>query len=174
MSFLSQPVTLQSLFGKNRTFGEITVQVVLNESTNDNLIITKHPVQDGASISDHAYKEPTTFSMKVLFQDNLSTDLRTIYQQLLDLQVARKPFDIVTPKRIYRSMLIASLGQVTDKRTENILSITLSFQQVIIVSVQTVQIVPRPRQKNPGATGATQPAGRKSALLKTVEAVVGR
>lgn len=171
MSFLSQPITIQSLFGKNRSYGPITFQVVVNESASDILTITKQPVQTGASITDHAYKEPTTFSMQVLFQDNLTISLSEIYKDLLKLQIDRAPFDLVTPKRTYENMLLASIGQTTDKHTENILSVSLSFQQVIFVSVATTDQVPRNRQKNAAATGATQPGGKKSALLTGREAI---
>jgi hypothetical protein len=163
MSFLTQPITLQSLFGKNRKIGEITVNVVTNESTTDTLTITKQPVQQGASITDHAFKEPTVLSMQVYFEDNLFKSLSKIYQELIELQESRKPFDVLTPKRIYQNMVIASLSQTTDRATENCLSIGISFQEVIIVNVTTT-LVPRTRQRFPGATGATQQAGKKSAL----------
>lgn len=172
MSFLSEPITLQSLFGKNRTIGPITVNVVVNENTNDTLTITKQPVQQGASIADHAYKEPTAFSMQILFRDNLSLSLSKVYQNLVDLQSSRVPIDVVTPKRVYKSMLISTLGQTTDKHTENCLSISIAFQEVIIVAVVTTQ-VPRTRQRNAAATGATQNAGKKSALLSLKEGIGG-
>lgn len=180
MSFLSQPITLQSLFGPKRQIGPIDVQVVTNESTTDKLSITQQPVQQGASISDHSFKEPTTFSMNVLFKNNgllsglLSTftggGLSKIYQDLLDLQDSRMPFDILTPKRIYHNMLFASLSQTTDKSTENCLSISASFQEIIIVSISTVS-VSRSALKNAGSNGATQNAGKKSALLSLKEGV---
>ncbi len=170
MSFLSEPITLQSLFGTRRKIGNITVNVVITENTNDTLTITKQPVQQGASITDHAYKEPTVFSTSILFRDNLAKSLSKVYQDLLDLQSSRVPFDIVTPKRIYRNMLIATLAQTTDKNTENCLSINASFQEVILVKVSTTQ-VPRSKQKNPGATGKTENAGKKSALLSLKEGV---
>lgn len=172
MSFLSQPITLQSLFGTDRTIGPITVNVVINENTNDTLTITKQPVQQGASISDHAYKEPTVFSMTAYFKDNLFTSLSEIYQDLLDLQESRVPFDIVTPKRVYSSMLLATLGQTTDKATENCLALSMSFQEVIIVPVATT-LVPRGKQKFPGVTGAVQKAGKKSALVSLKQGIGG-
>lgn len=180
MSFLTQPITLQSIFGPKRKIGPIDVQVVTDENTNDVLTITKQPVQQGASITDHAYKEPTTFAMRVLFKDQnilsafLSTftgsGLSKIYQDLLDLQNSRVPFDVLTPKRIYHNMLFSALSQTTDKATENCLAIAASFQEVILVSVSTVQ-VPRSSLKNPGSNGATQNAGKKSALLSLKEGV---
>lgn len=172
MSFLSEPITLQSLFRKDRKIGPITVNVVVNENTNDTLTVTKQPVQQGASITDHAYKEPTAFSTQIYFKDNLTISLSKLYQQLLDLQSSRVPFDIVTPKRIYRSMLLTVLAQTTDKSTENCLAIQASFQEIIIVSVVTTQ-VPRRRQRNAAVTGATQNAGKKSALLSLKEGIGG-
>lgn len=170
MSFISQPITLQSLFGKKRKIGDIKVNVVLNEVTTDVLTITKQPVQQGASITDHAFKEPTVFSMAILFEDNIFISLSKVYQNLLDLQNLRAPFDVITPKRIYKNVLIASLGQTTDKKTENCLSISLTFQEVILVNVSTTT-VPRTRQRNPGATGATQNGGKKSALLSAKQGI---
>ncbi len=170
MSFLTQPITIQSLFGKDRKLGTITLEVVVNETTNDTLTITKQPVQQGAMITDHAYKEPTSLSMQALFSDNLFTRLSTVYSDLLELQRSRVPFDVITPKRIYRSMLIASLGQTTDKHTENILSISMTLQEVIIVKVTTTT-VERARQKTPAVTGETQSAGKKSFLRSFTEGI---
>ncbi len=190
MGFLPVPITLQSLFGKVRKIGPINAQfITTSESTSDILTITKQPVQQGASITDHAYKEPTVFSMAVHFKDNpgslgslatalnpfgggAATGLAKIYQDLLDLQNSRVPFDVITPKRIYRNVLIASLGNTTDKVTENILAISFTFQEIIIVSVVTTQ-VPRAAQRLVGATGATQNAGKKSALVSLKEGIGG-
>lgn len=170
MSFLTEPTSL-ILSGKKRQIATITGYVVINESTTDTLTITKQPVQQGASITDHSYKEPTGFSTTVYFSktflDTLqftNASLLELYQQLLDLQSSRLPFDITTPKRIYRNMLMSSLSQTTDKNTENILSISMAFQEVIIVSVTTTS-VPREQLKNPGSNGPTQPAGVKQSII---------
>ena len=171
MSFLSQPITLQSLFGVDRTFGEITVDVILNEDTTDVLTITKQPVQKGTPITDHAYKEPTVLSMTIRFNDNLTRSLSKMYQQLLDLQYPPVPIDVVTPKRIYRNMLISTLRNNTDKYTENVLAIFITFQQIILVDIAPVQVAPLAQQRNPGQTAATQNTGKKSALLQAKEAV---
>lgn len=185
MSFLTQPVTLQSLFGKNREIGTITVQTIIDEQTTDSLTVTKQPVQQGASITDHSYKEPTTLSMRILakndatiaaqFSSLLSTftggGLSDLYKIFQDLQNQRIPFDIVTPKRIYNNMLMTTLRLTTDKATENCLSLEMSFQEVIIVQVVGAQ-VPFSRQRLGKVTQAIQKAGRKSVLEKIKEAAV--
>jgi hypothetical protein len=168
MAFLDTPISIFAV-RPTRKFGEISANVVLDESTNDTLTITKQPVQQGASITDHAYKEPTVFNSTIYFKDNPAKSLSKMYQDLLDLQVSRVPFDIVTPKRIYRNMLISSLSNTTDKNTENVLKIVISCQEVILVSVSTTT-VPRRKQKFPGGTGKTENAGKKSAITVGVEA----
>ncbi len=171
MSFLDQP--LQQIFIRpQRRVGEIDINVVINESTTDKLQITQQPVQQGASISDHAFMEPTTFSMSAYFKDNFGVSLAKVYADLLTLQKSRTPFDVVTPKRIYRSMLIGSLSQTTDRNTENTLAILFTFQEVIIVNVSTTT-VPRGRQRNAGTTGKTENAGKKSAILTLKEGIGG-
>lgn len=167
MSFLTEVISFFPV-KPTRKIGEITVNVVLNENTTDTLTVTKQPVQQGASITDHSYLEPTVFSTTIYFKDNLSISLSKVYQDLLDLQSSRVQFDIITPKRIYSSMLLTTLSQTTDKNTENCLAITASFQEIIIVSVSTTS-VPRIKQKKPGITGAILNAGNKSALLSAKE-----
>lgn len=171
MSFMDSPFSLFAI-RPTRRIGEIVANVVVDESTNDTLTITKQPVQQGASITDHAYKEPTTFNTTIFFKDNPAKSLSKVYQDLLDLQNSREPFDIVTPKRIYRNMLISALGMTTDKSTENVLKINASFQEIILVSVTTTT-VPRRKQKIPGGTAKTTNAGKKSALATGFDAFSG-
>lgn len=169
MSFLSTPISLFPI-KPVRQIGDITVNVIINETSRDNLTITKQPVQQGATITDHAFKEPTIFSCKILFQDNLTKSLSKVYQDLLDLQASRVPFNIVTPKRIYYSMLLTSVGVDTDKSTENCLAVLLAAEEVIIVKVTTTQ-VPRQKQKKPAKTGKTENVGKKSILANVSEGV---
>ena len=171
MSFLSVPISIFAV-RPTRKIGELSANVIIDESTNDTLTITKQPVQQGASITDHAYKEPTLFSTTILFRDNPAKSLSKIYQDLLDLQASRVPFTIITPKRIYTNMLIAAIGCTTDKQTENLLKITLQCQEIIIVQVTTTQ-VPRQRQRQPGTTGKTENVGKKSALATGFDAFSG-
>lgn len=171
MSFLSQPISLIPT-GTARKIGTIQVNVVINENTTDTLTVTKQPVQQGASITDHAFMEPTVFSHTIYFSANLNLSLAKLYQQLLQLQQSRVPFDIVTPKRTYNNMLMTTLSCQTDSKTENALAITASYQQIILVPIGTLQ-VSRTNQKNPGKTGQTVPSGKKSAIATTVQGVTG-
>lgn len=159
MSFTIQPVNL--LFPTGRQIGSIKVNVIIQESTNDTLTVTKQPVQQGASIADHSYLEPTTLTMQILQANNLVTQvsLAKIYNDFLTLQSSGKTIQVMTPKRTYSSMMITSIGCTTDKKTENVLSLTVQFQQVIIVPVVATSVSPS-SQATPQKTQATPSTGQ--------------
>lgn len=149
-------------FAPKRQIGPFSATVTLEEIANDDMEISQHPVQQGATISDHAFMRPSTVSMRVVFGDG-DAPLAETYAKLRDLQKSREPFDVVTGKRAYRNMLIKSLGQTNDAATERLLSVSLDLQEVIIVQIGVTTVPPRARQANPGRTGATENAGQKSA-----------
>lgn len=153
-----QPVTIRPA----RHIDGIVATVTLEEVATDDLEITKHPVQQGANITDHAYKKPSSVALKLLF-DASKRPLEETYEELLKLQASREPFDVITGKRIYRNMLIKGLSETTDRETENMLSISATLEEVIIVRVQVTSVPPREKQKNPGKTGGTSNAGAKKA-----------
>jgi len=166
LSFLSQP--LQDVFIKpKRMIDTIAVQVIVNEATTDTLTITKQPVQQGASIADHAFVNPVAFSHTIYFAAPSITDvgntLASVYQKLIKLQKSLTTFSIITPKRTYKDMLMTSLGQTTDKLTENCLAIHASYEQVILVPISATT-VPRINQRHPNLTAATANTGNKSAF----------
>lgn len=149
-------------FLPRRAIGPFNATVTIEEVATDELEITQHPVQQGAAITDHAYNKPSTINLKVMWNDN-DAPLAETYQNLLLLQSSREPFDVVTGKRTYRNMLMKSLGQTNDVQTENILSISMSLQEIFITAVEVVSVPERKKQKNAGKTGATENAGQKSA-----------
>lgn len=146
-----------------RLIGTIIPDLVVEEQTTDAYEITSHPVQQGASISDHKYKKPIALKMDLMFSGDNQADLSTKYQALLTLQDDDSVFTVTTLKRIYNNMQIKSLSVTTDKTTENILKVSAEFEQVIIVSVQTVDsFPPKAVHKKPKKTGASKQTGQKS------------
>lgn len=147
-----------------RRIASFTAMCVVEEVGTDELEITKHPVQEGAQISDHAYVKAADLKIKALFDDEL-LPLNEIYKKLLELQASRILFDVVTGKRLYKNMLMKSLSQTTDADNENILSVSFSLEEIIIVQVEVTTVPPRAKQANPARTGGTQNAGAKSAKV---------
>lgn len=167
MGFIAQPQTLLAV-GPARTFGNsskiFSGYVTVTENTIDAIEITQQPVQQGASIADHAFKKPISFSISIQFQSSFTQSLSNIYQQLLTLQSTFSPVIVTSPKRTYPNMLISALGVTTEKRSENILSVNVTFQEVILVPIVST-IVPRSQLKNAGSNGGTQPVGQKQSAF---------
>ncbi|GAB7197665.1 phage baseplate protein [Dickeya oryzae] len=177
MDILSTLFHLQS-----RKIGIIIPDVVIAEKHSDTLEITEHPVEKPTSsgagfVADHAYRRPSEVVMEVGFAgggsllDLVNTSAigisaglspKEVYQQLLDLQRERIPFDVVTGKRQYTNMLIRSLEVTTDRASENVLMAVLTLREVIISSTQTVQVTDKQDMKLGADTSATQNAGVKS------------
>lgn len=173
---------LSTLFQQqSRRIGLIVPSVVISEKHNDTLEITEHPVEVGAAISDHAYRRPSEVVMQVGFSGGgslldfldttsfgLSVGLspKETYQELLDLQNSRVPFDVVTGKRIYSNMLIRAQEVTTDRTSENVLSAVLTLREVIITSTTTTQVAVKEDMKLGANTSAVQNSGVKTPAAK--------
>lgn len=141
-----------------RSIGGIIPDVIIEETHSDEMEITQHPVQQGAAISDHAYKKPMTLKMSVLFGKD---DINITYQKLLEMQDKAQLIDVITGKRSYKNMILKSLSVTTNKETNSILKVEAELVEVIIVSVTVINVPARSKQKNAGKTGATEKAGSK-------------
>lgn len=180
---------LSTLFHQqSRKIGLIVPSVVVSEKHSDTLEITEHPVEIGAAVADHAYKRPSEVVMEVGFSGggslldfvdtssiglSLGLSPQETYQELLDLQSSRIPFDVVTGKRLYSNMLIRALEVTTDKTTENVLSAVLTLREVLITQTQQITVANKSDMKDGASTSAVANAGTKTtkppnnSLLKT-------
>jgi len=172
MDIISTLFSLQS-----RKIGIIIPDVVITEKHSDTLEITEHPVEDKAPVADHAFKRPSELVMEVGFSgggslldlvDTTSVGLgvglspRETYQQILDLQANRVPFDVVTGKRLYSNMLIRVLDVTTDKHTENVLMATLVLREVQITSTQSIKVADKSNMAQGVSTSDVQNTGVKT------------
>lgn len=181
---------LSTLFQQqSRKIGMIIPSVVVSEKHSDTLEITEHPVEVGAAVADHAYKKPSEVVMEVGFSgggalldfaSNLTaTDLlgmspQQTYQEILNLQASRIPFDVVTGKRLYSNMLIRALEVTTDKTTENVLSAVLTLREVLISQTQQITVADKSDMKDGVGTSPVLNTGTKTttppnnSLLKSI------
>lgn len=168
--------TLQDvLLRQGRSIAGIIPQVIIEEQHTDDLMITEHPVENGADITDHAVKQPSQVIMRCGWSQSGSNvpglsltqpSPRDAYKMLLDLQASRKPFDVVTGKRPnYKNMLIKRLSTVTDEDTENVLIIDVELREIIVVDTSsisgTVSVGDPKNLQNPAATSSLTNAGAK-------------
>lgn len=152
---------------QQRMVSTLIPDVVVREVGRDELVITDHPVETGAAISDHAFIRPVEVEMVLGWSDSTAGYVgytREVYEALLSLQKSREPFSLSTGKRNYQNMLLGSLGQQTDEKSENILMVTARFREVIIVSTQMT--APNSAQASPEKTGSTADKGQQQ--LKSV------
>lgn len=161
---------LDSLLGllitPQRSIGTIYPDVTLREIGRDDMVVTDHPVEKGAPISDHAFMRPVAVELTYTWSDSTAGYegyAKEIYESLLQLQKERKPLDISTGKRLYSNMLITSLQQNTDVVNEFALLVQCECREVIIAETQTVQGAPQKDQAEPKATAATQNTGTSQA-----------
>lgn len=146
----------------NRIIDTIVVPVTIRERHRDSLTITSHPVEASPSISDHAFVNPSDLEITVGYGAG-TPSLADAYAAFRTLQQSLVPFSITTGKRQYENMLIESLEEVTDDRTENILRLELRCKQVIIVNNIFGQALPD-NQANAPATADPVNVGTKQLI----------
>lgn len=174
MDILSAIFRLQS-----RKIGLLIPSVVVSEKHVDALEITEHPVEIGASVNDHAYKRASEVTMECGFAGGGSIlDLvdisgiglgigqspKEIYQQLLDLQSSRVPFDVVTGKRTYSNMLIRAIEVTTDRTSENVLTCVLTLREVLMTQTQSISVASKAEMQEGVSTSPVQDTGTKSPI----------
>lgn len=170
-----------TVFKPSRSIGSIVAQCTIEEDHLDEVVTSDHTVEQGAEISDHAYKKPSTFTIRAgwsnsgyqsLLSDatSLISDLTTgssngfnyidqQYKKLLALQASLQLFTVVTGKRIYKNVLMLSISALTNEKSEHALIATMRCKQLIITSTQFVTVPPAANMKTPQLNAATQNTG---------------
>lgn len=162
---------VSAFFSPKRAIGSFHAYVTFEERHHDELMITDHPVEQGAAISDHAYKKPVEVTLTIGWTNSSLAGITSLqfgnyssyaYEQLLALQASRTQFDVSTGKRKYHNMLIQALSVTTDAKTENSLIATVHCREVIIVQTTTTTLQPAANQMNPQKTAALSNSGTKT------------
>jgi hypothetical protein len=162
------------IFGTRRRIGFILPDIVIQEQGRDELTVTQHPVEKGSPISDHAFKVPVRVDMQCGFSDSTKGKgtgwSRDAYAALLMLQKLREPFSVTTGKRTYNNMLIKSIAQETDQRTEHSLMVSVGLEEVIIVSTSSTSASD---QASPESTASSTNEGNRQAEALPVDRPIG-
>lgn len=152
----------------------IIPDVIVSELHTDDVTVTQHPVDTGASISDHAFVQPAMLSVVFGWSDssraiNSALDgsilqgletTKDVYDKLLDFKNARMPLRVSTGKRVYENMILTNIRVTTTVDTESSAIIEMTFQEVFMAQAQTVSLQAI-SQKNPGRTAGVTNAGYK-------------
>lgn len=172
-------------FAPKGQIGTIDIAATLEEIHVDTLRATEHPVELGASITDHAYLRPQEVIIKcgwsnstlselmsmasALFSGDMSASdyVSSVYSELLALQASRQPLYISTSKRQYTDMLIIGLTVTTDASTSAVLMVQAHCRQIIIVETQATTLPAKADQADPSKTSAVENMGVKQAKPAT-------
>ena len=129
---------------------------------------TTHPVQTGASISDHAYLEPARLTIEVGMSDAMdayatglwiggATKSVSAYQVLLAMQFARIPLVVITRLRTYQNMLIVNNPAEDTVETFSGLKCRITFEEIFVADTQVVSNSARPYDTSQTKTGQAHP-----------------
>lgn len=163
--------------------GGLFFDAIMSCNTQESLTITSHPVQSGANISDHAFRNPTKISMEIAMSDVMAqrvpgqftngAGLRGVilnmagangsksvsaYQRLVELQRMRMPFSVKTRLGYYSNMLIESIDVPDDVNTLTGLRCTVNMTEVLVAQVATEKVSARPWNTGKGTNnGSVEP-----------------
>lgn len=158
--------------------GGLFFDAVVHVDTEESLTITSHPVQNGANIADHAFREPTRISMDIRMSDAMAsrvpgqfngayTKSVSAYRRLLDLQRSRIPFSVLTRLGSYNNMLIENISAPDDPTMLHGLSCTVAMREVLVANVATAKVSARQWTTGTGThRGEVQPKGPRSTTIK--------
>lgn len=163
--FLERKRSIQSEGGKM-----IIPDVTISELHSDSVTVTRHPVDTGASIADHAFREPAQLVCELGWSDSSTllnsaiaavtsgftkglVTIKEIYEDLRQIMDNRELLTISTGKRQYQNMILTGMKTTTTVDTESCLITELTFEEVLIVEVQTKALA-EVQQKYPAKTAS--------------------
>lgn len=145
---------------------------------------TDHPVQGGASITDHAYLMPARVSLEIGMSDAMdsyqsgqwtgsSSKSINAYQTLLMLQSLRIPVTVTTRLNTYTNMVIENVRSGDDVRTLHALNATVQFRQIFVGTVTTTTQSARPNQTGISSPGTSQPTSVPTPFQNQLDSIFG-
>ena len=180
---------------------QIAFDCTVKERHSHKLTVTDHPVEENASVADHARKEPDGLDLQGLISNqpillNAAEDLqpsvpgtdpknraKAAYIEFCRLQDTVALLTVSTEMRVYQNMVIESIAVDRDKTTRNILDIGLSLRPFRTASVETVAapepIDPVHKVKRDQGRKQTKPAKpevetKSTSLLESISNALGQ
>lgn len=151
-----------------RKLGAVELDAVIAETHSSSITVTDNPIEDGSTISDHAYSNPkeliivggisnTQFIPREGVNNAVDqTRISAAFKQLQDLQASAVPFDVQSGLRLYKNMLITSLDSTQDAETFYVLIFRAALREVQLVKSLAV-FVPASQFPSQGAAGSGKP-----------------
>lgn len=150
--------------------GGLMFDGILSSSHESSLTVTKHPVQYGANISDHAILNPARLTLDIEVSDVMGyigpmylgsgvTKSQRAYSTLLEFQRSRIPMVVWTKLRKYENMVITNISVNDDYTTAYALKATIELEQMLLVNVSEAKVSARAWTTGAGNSSTVQPDG---------------
>lgn len=161
----------------------IEVDASVTERHSAAVELTKHPIEAGASPTDHARVMPDRLQLEALFTDTPVGQPRREgyaveqYKRLLELKDARRGVTVRTAVRTYTAMMLTACDLPRDYRQGDAVRVSLTFEQVRFVASQRVRLtatarpssVPKKPQEKVGQSKQVgTPATQRRSFLKSL------
>lgn len=157
----------------------------LNVDHKSDLEVTEHPVQTGASISDHSFLKPKELSMKIGMSDSAKSLVKgqftgswsrsvSAYKILKELQRLRVPIQIMTRLGVYKNMLVTSIVVSDDYTTLYGLRADVTFKEVLVAQVRTVKLSKKKQVTGSTNAGTPEVVQPNQSILKQFFNLLGR
>ena len=151
-AFLGDPVTeAEAILGDLVTVVLFQFDASLTENFSRSAEATKHPVEQGADITDNVRVLPQTVTINGWVSDNpiqFAASLRTgpaprtiaadAYETLNRIMDSKTTVRVVTSLRSFDDMILTNIDVSRDKDTGQILDATITLEQIIIATTETV------------------------------------
>lgn len=175
----SLPYSLEALLlGRKREFAGIIPDVIISEEHENEVIVTRHPVDTGANVADNAYCLPAVINCQFGWSDSSRllnsildfsifkglTTTKDVYEKLLELQAKREPFALSTGKKQYPAVIITKLKTTSTVDTESALVVDITFEEIRFAKTKEVTLQ-EAQQKNPQQTASVNQGGNKTSSL---------
>nr|DAQ83303.1 MAG TPA: hypothetical protein [Caudoviricetes sp.] len=155
----------------------IIPDVVVSEEHSDEVILTRHPVDRSAPVSDHAYKLPATVTCVFAWSDSsrlinsimnasILKGLQTtkdVYKKFQELMTKRQLLRLCTGKRVYENVLLTKMSTTSTADTESSLVLELTFEEVNLVTIAETTLSAA-TQKDASRTASTSNGGTRSGV----------
>lgn len=140
---------------------------------------TEQPVQNGASLVDHAYLIPARVVLDILMSDAVdvfqsgqytsnSSKSVSAYQTMKLIQAQRLPLTLTTHLDTYQNMLIEEVRAADTVLTKAAVRMEVAFRQILLGSVSQISVSDRPQTSGQTNAGVKAPVPPTSAQQDAV------
>lgn len=146
------------------TSDKLFFDATISENHTSTMTKTEHAIETGSKITDHSYANPDELTLILMSSDVNEDDGHSVetYKSLKTLQKSGEPLTVVTSMGSYKNMLITSLSAPRDSTSVHSVTATVMFEEMLIVSTETVSVEGRSNDQDSQKTGSTS-SGTKQA-----------